>query len=84
MFAPLSVARRVLVVAPEGAGGGPEPEGLRAFSAGPAQAINYHPGTWHHPVFVLDEPAELLMLTWEDGSAGDCETRVLAEPVEVG
>ena len=73
-----------MIVAPDAPGGGPDPAGLRAYVAGQGEAINFRRGTWHHPVIVLDEPAELLMLAWEDGGAGDCEERALARPVQIG
>jgi hypothetical protein len=34
-------------------------------------------------VLALTEPAELLMLAWEDGGPGDCEERLLPDPFEV-
>lgn len=83
VFAPLRASRWLVMVAPDAADGGPEASGLRAFVAGAGQAINFRRGVWHHPVIVLDEPAELLMLAWEDGGAGDCEERALPEPVVV-
>lgn len=83
MFAALRGGRWLVMVAPDGPGGAPDPGGLRAFVARPGQAVNFARGVWHHPVVVLDEPAELLMLAWEDGSAGDCEEHPLATPLAV-
>lgn len=83
VFAPLRAARWLVMVAPDAADGGPDASALRAFVAGAGQAINFRRGVWHHPVIVLDEPAELLMLAWEDGGAGDCEERALPQPVVV-
>jgi ureidoglycolate lyase len=84
VFAALHAARWLVIVAPDAPDGGPDPLGLRAFVAGPGDAFNYRRGLWHHPIIVLDEPAELLMLAWEDGGAADCEERPLAHPVLVG
>jgi ureidoglycolate lyase len=84
VFAALRAARWLVIVAPGAPDGGPDPAGLRAFVAQQGEAINFRRGTWHHPVIVLDEPAELLMLAWEDGGAGDCEERALARPVRIG
>lgn len=84
VFAALRAARWLLIVAPDAPGGGPDAGRLRAFVAGPGDAINFRRGLWHHPVIVLDQPAELLMLAWEDGGAGDCDERPLASPVLVG
>jgi ureidoglycolate lyase len=82
-FLPLVCARFLVVVAPAAADGGPDLAGLRAFVCGPGQGINYHAGTWHHPIIALDAPAELAMLAWEDGGPRDCEERPLTERVEV-
>ncbi len=84
VFSPLRAARWLVLVAPDAADGGPDAAALRAFVATAGQAINFARGVWHHPVIVLDEPAELLMLAWEDGGPGDCEEQPLAEAIEVG
>lgn len=76
-FLPLKCARYLIVVAPPGADGGPDTEKVRAFLCGPHEGINYLAGTWHHPIVVLDAPAEFAMLIWEDGTGGDCEERPL-------
>lgn len=78
LFSPMRVKRYVVIVAPTLPSGGPDEAGLRAFLASPTQAINYRQGTWHHPLLVLDEPADFTMLVWEDGTGGDCEERPLA------
>ena len=84
VFAALGSGRWLVAVAPARADGAPDPAGLRAFVAGAGDAICFAPGTWHHPVIALDRPAELLMLAWEDGGPGDCETVPLAPAVEAG
>jgi ureidoglycolate lyase len=84
VFAPMLVSRWLVIVTPDGPDGAPAPGGLRAFVAGAGQAVNFRVGVWHHPVIVLDQPAELLMLAHEDGTAGDCEEHPLAQPVEIG
>ena len=83
LFAALHAARWLVIVAPDASGGGPNPGGLRAFVAGPGDAFNFRRGVWHHPIIALDEPADLLMLAWEDGGPGDCEERALAVPLIV-
>ncbi len=80
LFSPLTVSRYVVVAAPSGPSGQCVPEQLQAFMASPLQAINYHPGTWHHPLLVLDREAQFLMLAWEDGGPGDCEELTLSTP----
>jgi ureidoglycolate lyase len=83
LFAALRAHRWLVVVAPALPDGGPDTGGLRAFLCGPGQGVNLARGVWHHPVVALDEPAELLMLAWEDGGPGDCEEHPLAAGPEV-
>lgn len=81
-FIPLKCSRYLVVVAPS-IGSGPDWPKLRAFVARAGQGINYTAGTWHHPFTALDEPADLAMLAWEDGSARDCEEVKLPEAITV-
>lgn len=83
LFTPLVCSRYVVVVAPTADNGEPRWDGLRAFLVGAGQAINYHVGTWHHPIVAVDDDATFLMLSWEDGTAGDCEERPLPQPFTV-
>ena len=71
-FVPMICSRYLVCVAPSGADGAPQLDGLKAFIGRPGQGINYHAGVWHHPLVVLDEPAQFAMLVWEDGSKDDC------------
>lgn len=82
-FAPMDVARWVIMVAPDN-GGRPDEAGLRAFLVRGDQAVNYHIGTWHHPVRVLDRPGRFAVLMWTTGiTADDEEWATLAEPVSI-
>ena len=82
-FVPMRGARWLLCVAPEDAAGRPDAARARAFVGGPGRGVNLRRGAWHHPLIALDEPAELAMLAWEDGSGGDCVEHRLADPVLV-
>lgn len=55
-FVPLNGQHYVVVVAPAGAL--PQREDLRAFLCRGDQGINYHRGTWHHPMLALDRECE--------------------------
>jgi ureidoglycolate lyase len=80
-FVPIDVARWVVMVAPD-MGGVPDPAGLRAFVVRGDQAVNYHLGTWHHPLRVLDRPGRFAVLMWSTGTkADDEEWSTLAVPV---
>jgi ureidoglycolate lyase len=81
MFVPMRCARFLVVVCPSGADGTPELTGLRAFVCEQGQGLNYDVGVWHHPIIALDQPAELVMLAHEDGSASDCEEHRLSTPI---
>jgi ureidoglycolate lyase len=83
MFVPMSCRRFLIVVCPDDARGEPDLAGLRAFVCGPGQGVNYRAGVWHHPIIALDEAADFLMLSWEDGSARDCEEHPLSAPLLV-
>lgn len=82
-FVPMRCGRFLVVVAPTAADGGPDFTRIEAFVCGPGDGINYHRGTWHHPMIVIEAPAEFAMLVWEDGSPRDCVERELAERVVV-
>jgi len=80
LFLALTGGAWLVCVAPSDAGGEPVLDALRAFRATRGQGVHLARGVWHHPVVVLDEPAELAMLVWEDGSSGDAEERRLDTP----
>lgn len=50
-FAPMDGQDYIVVVAP--AGDPPTVASLRAFFATGKQSVNYHSGTWHHPMIAL-------------------------------
>jgi ureidoglycolate lyase len=71
-FVPMDVSRWVVMVAPDLAGK-PDPTRLRAFVVRGDQAVNYHVGTWHHPLRVLDRPGRFAVLMWTTGTKADDE-----------
>lgn len=77
LFIPMNAARYLVVVA----AGGDRPDlgALRAFVAGGAQGISYHPGTWHHPLIALDTETDFTCLVHEDGGPDDCDEHPLGE-----
>lgn len=82
VFVPMGGASRYLVVVCDG-GDAPDLGTLKAFVAAGAQGISYRPGIWHHPLIALDRTTDFACLVYEDGSAGDCEERVLASAASV-
>lgn len=73
IFTPMSCARYLVVVAPDGVDGNPDIFRAVAFLGHGAQAVCYRRGAWHAPMIALDEPALMTMLMWEAGDPWDCE-----------
>ncbi len=70
LFMPLSGDRFVIVVAP--AGDAPQRDSVRAFLSNGRQGVNYRRGTWHHPLIVLRDPGEFLVID-RAGSSANCD-----------
>jgi ureidoglycolate lyase len=82
-FVPMDAERWVVLVAPD-AGGKPDATALRAFVVRGDQAVNYHLGTWHHPLRTLDRPGRFAVFMWTTGNTPDDEEwSTLPEPVEL-
>jgi ureidoglycolate lyase len=82
-FLPMVCSRFLVIVAPSLPEGRPNVGALSAFVCGPGQGVNYHRGTWHHPIVALETVAEFAMLAWEDGTPGDCVEHPIQMPVLV-
>ena len=72
-FLPVDVARYLVLVAPHGADGRPDPEQLILFLAKGDQGISYNANVWHHPMTVLDRPAIFATVMFLDGGDKDEE-----------
>ena len=70
-FVPLDPAARFVVVVAESPAAPP-----RAFLAERGAGVNYRRGTWHHPLIVLDRPADFLVVD-RDGEGANCEEEAL-------
>ncbi|QPM92451.1 ureidoglycolate lyase [Pseudooceanicola algae] len=76
MFSPMTAARWLVAVWPDGPEGAP-----LAFVAGPQDVVTYAPGVWHHGIVALDRAACFASLMWKTGDAArDTEFRPLAAP----
>src|SRR3546814_17931098 len=80
-FLPVDVARYLVMVAPDGADGGPDLAGARLFLVDGRTGINYRAGVWHPPMTVLDRDAVFATVMFNDGSDRDEDWPAL--PVEV-
>jgi ureidoglycolate lyase len=69
-FIPLSNWPYLVMVAPKGET--VSPEDLRVFLAEGHQGVNYHAGTWHHPVLALEEVSDFLVLD-RGGPGSNCD-----------
>ncbi len=69
-FMPLDSEQFLIVVAP--AGGVPDASALRAFVTNGRQGINYHRGTWHHPLIAISDPSEFLVVD-RAGDGRNCD-----------
>ncbi|MHA6646170.1 ureidoglycolate lyase [Mesorhizobium sp. A623] len=58
-FMPLGIVRFIALVARPGTQ--PQASGLHAFVTNGRQGVNYHRGTWHHPLIALD-PGDFLVV----------------------
>jgi len=70
-FVPLDPAIRYLVVVAHDPGATP-----RAFLAEHGQGVNYHRGTWHHPLIALDRVSDFLIVD-RVGAGENCEEAAL-------
>ena len=76
-FVPLNNRPYLVLVAPKGET--VAPGDLRAFLAKGNQGINYHAGTWHHPVLALEAVSDFLVI--DRGGAGEnCDEYYFDEP----
>ena len=69
-FMPLHDEKFLIVVAP--AGEDPDAFAMRAFVTNGRQGINYHRGTWHHPLIAVRDPSEFLVVD-RAGDGRNCD-----------
>ena len=74
LFLPLHGEPFLVVVAPTG--DAIDPSTVRAFATNGRQGINYHRGTWHHPLIALSRTSEFLVLD-RTGEGENCEESFL-------
>lgn len=72
-FVPLGPAPYLVVV---GTGADALP---RAFVAARGQGVNFHRGTWHHPLFALERTSDFLVID-RGGDGGNCDELRLVQP----
>lgn len=69
----------IAVVAPNGVDDLPDETGIRAFYVEGVQGVNYHQGTWHHPLMSLGRTGDFIVID-RIGTAPNCDERTLQQP----
>lgn len=82
-FVPLKVGRWIVLLAPTLADGSPDLANIRAYVAGPEDAVCINRNVWHAGLTVLDRPAEVGMMMWRSaaGPADDGVVFELTDPI---
>ncbi|KAI9024726.1 ureidoglycolate hydrolase [Hyaloraphidium curvatum] len=83
MFVPHGTGRYLVVVAPTDDEDKPDVAHARAFVGKDGLAVVYSKGTWHAPMFALDQRLDFMMAMSEAGDQRDTEEVSLAVPLEV-
>lgn len=79
-FIPMRGQPYLVVVAPRG--GAPEPNTIRAFVAHGNQGVNYHAGTWHHPVLALAHQDDFLVVD-RAGELPNCDEHYFSDHIDI-
>jgi ureidoglycolate lyase len=71
---PLGPARWLAIVAPQRDDqAAPDVSRAEGFLVGPGQGVTFGANIWHHPLTLLDQPAEFVVFMWREGTSGDEE-----------
>jgi len=82
-FVPIRAGRWIVVLAPTLPDGLPDMANVRAFLAGPNDAICIHQNVWHAGLTVLDGPAEFAMMMWRATAGDDGIVHTLDTPLRL-
>ena len=82
-FVPIRAGRWIVVLAPTLPDGLPDTANVRAFLAGPNDAICIHQNVWHAGLTVLDGPAEFAMMMWRATAGDDGIVHTLDTPLRL-
>ena len=78
-FMPLAAHDWLVVVAPTNSDdSGPDFDGLRCFRASGAQGVSYHRNVWHHPLLILRQIQDFLIID-RAGPDGEADSANLQE-----
>ena len=76
-FIPLNNRPYLILVAPKGET--VQASDLRVFRASGQQGVNYHAGTWHHPVLALEDVSDFLVID-RGGDRMNCDEIHFTDP----
>ena len=60
----------------------PNLETMKAFITDGTQGVNYHAGTWHHPLITLEAPSEFIVID-RIGEGKNCDVYQLEKALNV-
>ena len=78
-FIPMQGGAYLVLVAK--AGETVDPSDLTAFIATGDQGVNYHAGTWHHPILALDKVSDFIVVDRGAGTATIVTRSILKIPI---
>lgn len=81
-FIPLAGQRFVVIVARSLDVASPDETEVYAFISNGQQGVNYHAGTWHHPLLTLEAPSDFLIVD-RIGKGHNCDVYALSAPLAV-
>jgi ureidoglycolate lyase len=79
-FFPLDNKPYLVLVAP--AGDDVDINTIRTFIANGRQGVNYHRGTWHHPLLALDTETDFVVVD-RGGEGGNCDEFYFPEDIKI-
>ncbi len=79
---PFNQTSFVIIVAPNNSHDQPDENRIKAFLATGQQGVNYHLGTWHHPLISLHQRGDFIIVD-RTGSEANCDEVTLSQPIIV-
>ena len=81
-FIPMHGQAFLVVVAPALDANQPDLSQLRVFITNGQQGVNYHAGTWHHPLLTLEAPSQFVVVD-RIGTGHNCDVVHFTAPVQL-
>lgn len=81
-FIPMHGQRFLVVVAKSKNEHEPNLDEIYAFITDGAQGVNYHAGTWHHPLLTLEAPSDFAVVD-RIGTDNNCDVYSFLQPYQI-